>query len=196
MRSDPSSDEDRPKLVLGLGNPGTRYRQTRHNVGFHVVAELARRWDVELGRMECRSLVGDGPGSVLALPQTYMNRSGYAARCLVELHGFRPEEVLVVYDELALPLGRLRLRPKGSPAGHRGMESVLQNLRTDRVPRLRIGIAPEDHVPEGDEVVDFVLSPFSPDEMESVDQIIPRAADACEAWLERGIDVAMNEFNG
>lgn len=198
MRSDPSSDEERPKLVLGLGNPGERYRDTRHNVGFHVVAELARRKGVELERLACRSLVGDGPGCVLALPQTYMNRSGYAARCLVELHGFRPEEILVVYDELALPLGRLRLRPQGSPAGHRGMESVLENLRTDRVPRLRVGIAPEgdDDTPAGEDVVDFVLSPFTGDESEILSQMIPHAADACEAWMDRGIDVAMNEFNG
>lgn len=196
MRSDPSSDDPRPKLVLGLGNPGERYRDTRHNVGFRVVAEVARRRGVELDRLECRSLVGEAPGCVLAVPQTYMNRSGYAARCLVERHGFRPEEVLVVYDELVLPLGRMRLRPKGSPAGHRGMESVLENLRTDRVPRLRVGIAPEGEPPGGDDVVDFVLSPFTRAERDVLEEMIPQAADACETWLERGIDVAMNQFNG
>lgn len=196
MRSDPSSDDPRPKLVLGLGNPGERYRDTRHNVGFRAVAEVARRRGVELDRLECRSLVGEAPGCVLAVPQTYMNRSGYAARCLVERHGFRPEEVLVVYDELALPLGRMRLRPKGSPAGHRGLESVLENLRTDRVPRLRVGIAPEGEPPGGDDVVDFVLSPFTRAERDVLEEMIPQAADACETWLERGIDVAMNQFNG
>lgn len=196
MRPDPSCDEERPKLVVGLGNPGARYRDTRHNAGFHVVAQLARRWDVDLDRSECRSLVATVPGRLLALPQTYMNRSGYAARCLAELHGFRPEEMLIVYDELALPLGQLRLRAKGSPGGHRGMESVLENLRTDQVPRLRIGIAPDGEAPTGDEVVDFVLSPFARDEMEIFDRVISRAADACERWFERGIDAAMNQFNG
>lgn len=196
MRSDPSSDEERPKLVLGLGNPGERYRDTRHNVGFRVVAEVARRRSLELDRLECRSQVGKTRGCVLALPQTYMNRSGYAARCLTERHGFEPREILVVYDELALPLGRIRLRPGGSPAGHRGMESVLENLRTDRVPRLRVGIAPEGDPRTGEDVVDFVLSPFAGDETETLEEMISHAADACETWLERGMDAAMNEFNG
>jgi len=125
-----------------------------------------------------------------------MNRSGHAARCLVERHGFAPEDLLVVYDELALPLGRLRLRPAGSPAGHRGMESVLDSLRTDRVARLRLGIAPADGPPPGEAQVEFVLAPFAEEERETVEAMIRRAADACEVWLEDGSETAMSRFNG
>src|SRR6185503_4967604 len=131
------------RLILGLGNPGERYRDTRHNAGFRVVEELARRWGLHLDRQECNAFVAQGE-ALLAMPQTYMNRSGWAARCLVETHGIDPLDVLVVYDEVALPLGRLRLRKSGSPGGHRGLESVIENLRTDQVPRLRLGIAPEE----------------------------------------------------
>jgi peptidyl-tRNA hydrolase, PTH1 family len=136
---------------------------------------------------------------LLAMPQTYMNRSGFAARCLVELHGLDPAALLVVYDEVNLPFGRLRLRRSGSPAGHRGIESILENLRTDQVARLRIGIAG----PEGPataviaaRLVDHVLTPFTPAEEAALAPVVQRAADACEAWLRDGIDAAMSRFNG
>jgi PTH1 family peptidyl-tRNA hydrolase len=155
-----------------------------------------------------------------------MNRSGFAARCLLELHGLPPQAVLVVYDEINLPLGRLRLRRSGSPAGHRGIESILENLRTDQVPRLRIGIGAPDgppaagaggppetghaagagepaeagHAAVADDLegsmVDYVLSPFTPAEEEALAPVIQRAADACEVWLREGIDTAMSRFNG
>lgn len=196
------------RLILGLGNPGERYRDTRHNLGFRVVDELARRWDLSVDRLECGSRVGsraeagaDGREGrrgeeMLAKPQTYMNRSGHAARCLVERHGFAPEELLVVYDELALPLAKIRLRPGGSPGGHRGMESVVGSLRTDRVPRLRLGIATPDGPPPGEAWVEHVLRPFEQDEEEPVREMVGRAADACEAWLVEGIESAMSRFNG
>jgi len=130
------------------------------------------------------------------MPQTYMNRSGYAARCFVERHGLEPSSVLVVYDEVNLPLGRLRLRKSGSPAGHRGLESVLENLRTDQVPRLRLGVAGPAGPPVGEALVDFVLSPFPPEEREAVEAMVRRAADACECWLREGAEAAMNRFNG
>ena len=167
-------------------------------MGFRVVEELARRWGTRLDRLECNSRVGGGTDDVplLALPQTYMNRSGYAARCLVERHELDPASVLVVYDEVNLPFGKLRLRKSGSPAGHRGMESVLENLRTDEVPRLRLGVAPPDGPPAGEELADFVLSPFLPEEREAVEEMIRRAADACETWLREGAEAAMRQFNG
>jgi peptidyl-tRNA hydrolase, PTH1 family len=165
-----------------------------------VVAELARRWGVAVDRLECNALVGEStgesPDALLAMPQTYMNRSGYAARCLVERHGFEPAAVLVVYDEVNLPLGRLRLRRGGSPAGHRGLESVIENLRTDQIPRLRLGVAGPDGPPQGDELVDFVLSPFAPAESEPVAAMVLRAAEACEVWARDGVEEAMNRFNG
>jgi PTH1 family peptidyl-tRNA hydrolase len=183
-------------LILGLGNPGEEYRDTRHNVGFRVVEELARRWQVPAGRLECNSLAGLRDGVLLARPQTYMNRSGYAARCFAERYGLEPSAVLVVYDEVNLPLGKIRLRRSGSPAGHRGLESVIENLRTAEVPRLRLGVAPTEGRPSGEDLVDFVLTPFAPDELEAAAEMIRRAADACETWVREGVEVAMNRHNG
>jgi peptidyl-tRNA hydrolase, PTH1 family len=191
-------------LILGLGNPGEEYRDTRHNVGFRVIEELARRWQVSVDRLECNSLAGrlvrgdgDGGDVVLAKPQTYMNRSGYAARCFAERYGLEPSALLVVYDEVNLPLGKLRLRRSGSPAGHRGLESVIENLRTAEVPRLRLGVAPADgRPPGGEDLVDFVLTPFAPDEVEAAASMVLRAADACETWLREGVEAAMNRHNG
>jgi len=184
------------RLILGLGNPGEEYATTRHNVGFRVVEELARRFAVRLDHRECNASTARAPLVLLAQPQTYMNRSGFAARCLLELHGLAPEAMLVVYDEVNLPFGRLRLRRSGSPAGHRGIESILENLRTDQVPRLRIGIAGPDGPAAGDALVDYVLSPFTAAEEEALAPILQRAADACETWLREGIDAAMRHFNG
>jgi PTH1 family peptidyl-tRNA hydrolase len=192
------------RLILGLGNPGEEYRDTRHNVGFRVVEELARRWEIPCDRLECNALVGraaagegDAPPAdvLLVKPQTYMNRSGYAARCFVESHEIEPSAVLVVYDEINLPLGKLRLRRAGSPAGHRGLESVIENLRTAEVPRLRLGVAQEEKV-AGEDLAGFVLAPFAPDERETADEMIRRAADACEAWVREGVEAAMGRFNG
>jgi PTH1 family peptidyl-tRNA hydrolase len=198
------------RLILGLGNPGEEYRATRHNVGFQVVEELARRWQVSLGHLDCNALAGStrageaplggNPGDqtvLLAKPQTYMNRSGYAARCFAERFHLEPSSVLVVYDEVNLPLGKLRLRRSGSPAGHRGLESVIENLRSADVPRLRLGVAPaEGRPPGGEDLVGFVLSPFDPEELETVDEMVRRAADACETWVREGVEVAMNRHNG
>lgn len=193
----PETSAPRPRVVAGLGNPGERYADTRHNLGFRVVETLARRRNVRLAGTECSSRVGRGSdGLLLVMPETYMNRSGYALRCLAERHGFEPSELLVVYDDVALPLGRLRLRPGGSPGGHRGLESVVENLRTDQVPRLRLGCGGEDGPPAADDLVDYVLSPFPPEESETVREMVERAADACEAWLADGLDAAMNRFNG
>lgn len=187
--------EEAPRrLILGLGNPGERYRETRHNVGFAVVEELARRRSVRLSRLECNTLVAEDGDLTLGIPQTYMNRSGYAARCLVERHGIEPENVLVVFDEVNLPLSRLRLRTKGSPGGHRGMESIIGSLNTDRVPRLRLGIGPEEGG-DADDLVDFVLEPFEKAEREQVAEMVDRAADACESWLEHGSQQTMNRYN-
>ncbi len=181
------------RLILGLGNPGDRYRDTRHNVGFEVVEELARRRAVELSTLECKTLLAADDRLTLGVPQTYMNRSGYAARCLVERHGFAPANILIVFDEVNLPLGTLRLRTKGSPGGHRGLESIVQSLNTDQVPRLRLGIGPEEG--ETEDLVEFVLEPFEASEREIVEEMIDRAADACESWLEHGPEQTMNRFN-
>jgi peptidyl-tRNA hydrolase, PTH1 family len=193
------------RWILGLGNPGARYAATRHNVGFRFVEELARRRgtrlldlpaDEQARHLECNALVADDDTLGLAAPQTYMNRSGHAARCLTERRGLAPEDFLVVYDEIHLALGTLRLRRSGSPAGHRGMESVLESLGTDRVPRLRLGVGGDDGSPVGEDLVEFVLQPFAADELKRAEAMILRAADACEAWAADGVDAAMQRFNG
>jgi peptidyl-tRNA hydrolase, PTH1 family len=189
-------DPARARLILGLGNPGPEYRDTRHNVGFLVIEELARRHRVELGGRECRTLLGHMGTVWLGMPQTYMNRSGHAAACLVERLGVAPEDLLVVLDDVALPLGTLRLRGLGSPGGHRGLESILESLRTDEVPRLRFGVREGEGPPSGEELVDFVLSPFPPDRRQSVESMVARAADACQCWLAEGLEATMSRYNG
>lgn len=184
------------RVVLGLGNPGPRYAATRHNLGFRVVNELARRRRIDLVEHVCNARWGHDDALVLVAPETYMNRSGYTARCLVERYGFEPAELLVVYDEIHLPLGRLRLRRGGSPAGHRGMESVIENLESGEIPRLKMGIAPEAGLPPGPELPDFVLAAFADDEKDLVEEMVQGAASACEAWLDRGLEAAMQAWNG
>ena len=187
---------DRKRLIVGLGNPGSEYEHTRHNLGFRVVSVLSQRLAVPLGRLECRALLAEKGSLVLAVPQTYMNRSGYAVRCLIERRAMATGDVLVVYDDVDLVLGRLRLRPDGGPGGHRGMESIVQNLQSEDIPRLRLGIAPIDVEMSDRDLVEFVLSAFDADEEEVVNDLVERAADACECWLREGNQAAMNRFNG
>jgi PTH1 family peptidyl-tRNA hydrolase len=191
-----SSLESAGRLILGLGNPGDRYRDTRHNLGFRVVDELARRSGGGSWRLECNTLLLRGTDLALGKPQTWMNRSGHAARCLVERFGYRPEEILVIFDEVHLPLGRLRMRRRGSPGGHRGMESIIGSLRTEEIPRLRLGVGEVDRQRSGEDLVDFVLSEFREHERTEVEEMVKRGADAVESWLRDGIAEAMNRTNG
>lgn len=183
------------KIILGLGNPGERYEATRHNVGFRVLDELVRRAGAAFDTDQCRSDTVALPDVLLAKPRTFMNRSGYAARCLLERHDLESTDLLVVYDEVRLPLGTLRLRTKGSPAGHRGLESVLENLGTDEVARLRLGVGPTEGEPPA-ALSDFVLGGFLPAEHDVARLMIERAADACSSWMGDGADAAMQRFNG
>jgi PTH1 family peptidyl-tRNA hydrolase len=182
-------------MVVGLGNPGAAYEATRHNFGFWVIDRLRRRLGAGDWREECAAHVARTETADLVKPQTFMNRSGHAVRCLIERYGYEPVRVLVVYDEVALPLGTLRMRPAGGPGGHRGLASVLESLRTDRVPRLRLGIASVTADASVD-LADFVLRGFDPAERAAVERQAERAAEACEAWLERGVEAAMSAFNG
>ncbi len=194
-RTRKTAEETPTRLLVGLGNPGHRYEGTRHNVGFRVIDEVARRRGSAPDRVECNSLIALGD-PILAKPQTYMNRSGFAVRCLSERYGVAAENCLVIYDDVHLPLGRLRLRTAGSPGGHRGMESVINNVRTEGIPRLRLGVGRLDGAPEGEDLVDYVLEPFEVEERHDAESLILRAADACEAWLEEEPQQVMNRFNG
>jgi len=160
-----------------------------------VVEALARRRGLAFDREECAARVAAGDGLIVAQPQTFMNRSGYAARCLADRYAVEPAGILVVYDDVALPLGRLRLRGRGSAGGHRGMESVIENLQSAEVARLRLGVAPGDGLPPGADLAEWVLSPFAPGESEIVEAMTERGADAADCWLDEGADAAMNRFN-
>jgi PTH1 family peptidyl-tRNA hydrolase len=181
------------KAIVGLGNPGPEYRATRHNVGFAVVDELTRRWNVRLKPWKsiADAAVASGRDVVLVEPKTFMNASGAAVERAAAFWKIDPHDLLVVVDEVQLPLGRLRLRQSGSAGGHNGLKSVIQYLGTD-FPRLRIGVGRGD--PRWD-LADHVLSPFQPDEREVVAEAISRAADAVETFVDEGIGPAMNRFN-
>jgi peptidyl-tRNA hydrolase, PTH1 family len=186
----------RVRLVVGLGNPGEQYADTRHNVGFLCADELARRcqarWTDDTPRTHSFIALGraDDLTVVLAKPQTYMNRSGQAVDALVARLGLDIQHVLVVYDDMDLPFGALRLRERGSPGTHNGMRSVVGALG-DNVPRLRIGIG--QAAPGG--AIDHVLGGFSADEEHQLQQLVSRAADATLAWATESAAVAMNRYN-
>ena len=191
----PSSEVPREPLIVGLGNPGEEYVDTRHNLGFRVIESLCRTFSVRADRLECNALVAETESVVLAMPQTYMNRSGYSVRCLVERRHIEPSGILVVYDEIDLELGRLRLRSTGGPSGHRGMESIIRNLRTEDIPRLRLGIRPVESEKLPEDLADFVLSPFEAEEESVAHNLIDLATQACCSWLSGGTDETMNRFN-
>ena len=184
------------KLIAGLGNPGRRYHGTRHNIGFAVADELARRFDApfEHGRANALTArIGAGSGAVLiAKPLTMMNLSGEAVGELAHFFRIAPSDIIVVADDVNLPLGRLRLRALGSAGGHNGFKSIIGSLGTDAFPRLRVGVGRGD--PRRD-LADHVLARFDQDEAEDVERAIARAADAVETFLAEGIEAAMNRFN-
>jgi PTH1 family peptidyl-tRNA hydrolase len=183
-------------LIVGLGNPGPEYQNTRHNVGFRVIDTLATRHRIDARKMEKRALVGYGKigdtGVLLAKPQTFMNLSGESIAPLMRMVELGPADVIVVYDDMDLPVGRLRLRADGSAGGHNGIKSLIQHLQTSSFPRVRIGVGR----PGGDKAaVEHVLSKFGRDEIAPIQDAIERAADAAEAILTDGIERAMNRFN-
>ncbi len=186
------------KLVAGLGNPGVKYRGTRHNIGFAVVDEMARRAEVGFESAPAEALVarwrrGDAEGPVLlAKPLTFMNASGEAVAALMRYFKIDAADVLVVVDEVQLPLGRLRARARGSAGGHNGLKSVIAHLG-DGFARLRIGIG--RGLAERD-LADHVLARFEPDEAAEVERVTTRAADAAEMFIASGIETVMNRFNG
>ncbi|MBP2645534.1 MAG: pth [Firmicutes bacterium] len=183
------------KIVVGLGNYGSEYRATRHNVGFMVADALAERWHIETWKNKFDALVGEYRGTdtvLIVKPQTYMNLSGTAVKAVLNWYKLDAEDVIVIYDDLDLPVGKLRLRTQGGSGGHRGIESLLVELGKNSFSRVRIGIG---RPPAYMKTADYVLGRFSAEEVPVIDQAIKRGADAVEEILQSGFTKAMNEYN-
>lgn len=208
------------QMIVGLGNPGKRYEKNRHNIGFQCIDLLAARHGLRIDQNRGRAKVTvailkfvvqappaarDDEGElaalqpstviqrvVLAKPQTFMNVAGQSVAALAQFYRIAPTDILVIFDDLDLPLGSLRLRASGSSGGHNGMKSIIRELGTDGFPRLRVGI---DRPPGRMDPADYVLQDFSPAQEEVMATTRPQAADACEAWLAHGIVAAMNSYN-
>jgi PTH1 family peptidyl-tRNA hydrolase len=184
------------KLIVGLGNPGKRYERTRHNLGFLVVDYVAKQNEVAVKRKLCSALVGEssdhGEKFLFVKPQTYMNRSGEPVKELLRRFHATADDVVVVYDDLDLPFGRIRIRPKGSAGGHRGVLSVMEELAGASFYRVRVGIG---RPPQGVDPVDYVLQPFEAEETAALGGVISRAAEAVMFLLREGSQPAMERFN-
>ncbi|MCB6992147.1 aminoacyl-tRNA hydrolase [bacterium 210820-DFI.6.37] len=182
-------------IIAGLGNPGRKYENTRHNIGFIALDLLAERNDIKINKIKHKALVGEGRISgqkvLLVKPQTYMNLSGQSLREVMAYYKEDMEKLVVIYDDIDIPMGTVRIRKKGSAGTHNGMRSVVQCLSSDQFPRIRIGL--------GDgrkgELKDFVIGGFSKEEKEPLEEAVTRAVLAAECIVEKGIDKAMNEYN-
>ncbi|MBI3804480.1 MAG: aminoacyl-tRNA hydrolase [Nitrospirae bacterium] len=187
------------KLIVGLGNPGPEYEETKHNVGFWLIDTFAKRHGLSLSEKKGEAKVGQGRWTspsggidfILAKPQTYMNRSGRSVRSLLHSAGITPSEIIVVYDDLDLPCGRIRIRTQGGAGGHRGVASIIEVIGTDQFNRLRIGIGRDP----GQDPADYVLSPFRPEELKLVEEAVEKGAEALPLLMEGRITEAMNKFH-
>lgn len=182
--------------VVGLGNPGRRYADTRHNAGFLFIRNVARAWDVRMKKTKFQSKTGEfrrhAESVILAMPQTYMNDSGLAVRELVKGLRLASERLIVVYDDVDLPLGTIRVRSDGGPGTHKGMASIVAELGTRDFPRIRVGIGSGA---AGEDIVRYVLSPFRKNERERFEESLARAREALDLMLGGDIEAAMNRYN-
>lgn len=182
-------------VIVGLGNPGKQYANTRHNLGFITIDRFAERHGISVSKIKFKSLIGEadisGKKVLLVKPQTYMNLSGEAVREVVRFYKVAASDLVVVYDDVDIPEGTIRIRSAGSAGTHNGMRSVVCQLATDRFPRIRIGIGREDR----GELVNHVIGGVTKDEVPILEEQIDIAADALECFIERGIDIAMNRYN-
>jgi len=180
------------KAVLGLGNPGTFYSETRHNLGFRVLERIAGRFRKRFRKEEGRYQWVEIPGEIfLFKPLTYVNRSGFAVREIVHQHQIQLEDLLVVCDDCDLKFGRIRLRKGGSAGGHHGLESIIEQLKTESFPRVRIGIGR----PQGESLEEYVLKEFNSEEKREIEEVLTRAADAVLLFMEKGVEKAMSFIN-
>ena len=185
-------------LIVGLGNVGDKYEGTRHNVGFRVADELAERVGVPVQRLKYRALTGQaeigGARVLLMKPVTFMNLSGEAVRPAADFYKVPADHILVLSDDVSLPVGKLRIRRGGSAGGHNGLKNIIQHLGTDQFPRVKVGVGEKPH-PDYD-MADWVLGKFQGEDRKAIDQAVQRAADAVECLLREGPERAMSRFNG
>lgn len=184
------------KIIVGLGNPERKYEGTRHNIGFSAVTQLADdygiSWDVHRHKAICGTGYIEGEKVLLAKPQTYMNLSGESVRALVDYYKVEPEDVLVIYDDISLEEGQLRIRKKGSAGGHNGIKNIILHLGTDVFPRIKVGVG---HKPDGWELADFVLARFPDKEEPVIREALKRVSQAVGVICLNGIESAMNQYN-
>lgn len=183
-------------IIIGLGNPTREYQATRHNVGWDVITRLSDDFRIPLDMKKHKAICGkgmiEGEKVVLAQPVTYMNLSGESVRELVDYYKVSPQEIIVIYDDISLEVGQLRIRKKGSAGGHNGMKSIISQLGTDEFPRIKVGIGEK---PKGWDLADYVLSRFREEEEPIIREALKNASDACKLILTSGIDAAMNQYN-
>ena len=182
-------------LIVGLGNPGKEYENTRHNIGFEVIDYIANKYNIELNRVKFKGVYGEGfienKKVILLKPTTYMNLSGESIREVINFYKLTEEDIIVLYDDVSLEVGRLRIREKGSAGGHNGIKSIIANLSTDVFPRIKIGVGQ----PKGD-LVSHVLGKFSKDEQEVLKESMEASANAVEIIIKENAKEAMNKLNG
>ena len=183
-------------IIAGLGNPGKEYEETRHNAGFKVIDRLSDKYNIDVTEGKFKGLIGkgviDGNKVILVKPLTYMNNSGECIRAVMDYYKAGTEDLIVIYDDISLAPGKLRLRPKGSAGGHNGIKSIIAHLGTEKFKRIRVGVGEK---PKNWDLADFVLSPFKPEEKDAVREGIEKAAKAVEVILTDGADAAMNRYN-
>lgn len=184
------------KLIVGLGNPGSQFDRTRHNIGFEVIDELAKRYQTSLNQTKFKGLYtvinNLGDKFILLKPLTYMNLSGESIRPIMDYYDISVDDLVVIFDDLDLPVGKIRLRQKGSAGGHNGIKSTIAHLGTQNFNRIRIGI---DRPDQGISVPDYVLGKFNKEEWEEMQMMIRKSADACEEWLKKTFLEVMNLYN-
>ena len=182
-------------LIVGLGNPGKQYEQTRHNIGFDVIDYMANKYNIDVNREKFKGICGEGfienKKVILLKPLTYMNLSGESIRELANFYKLEDDEIIVVYDDISLDIGRLRIREKGSAGGHNGIKSIIQNLGGDKFPRVKVGVGqPKDNL------VNHVVGKFSKEDREHIEKVIPVVSDAIVEIVKNDAKESMNKFNG
>ena len=183
-------------LIVGLGNPEEEYNHTRHNMGFHVINQLAKKYDISMNRKKFEGIYGDGKIEeekvILLKPQTYMNASGKSIIQFMHFYKLQPENVIVIYDNMNKEKGKIKIRKKGGPGSHNGMKSVIHEIQSQEVPRIRVGIGRPE---EQNQMIEYVIGEIAPEEEEKLEEGVEKAKEAIGAILEVGIDKAMNQYN-